>query len=159
MSRERTWTSITKFRRRKQMIGKKPQCEGMLFLRTGVQTVNRSNTHLFFCWHCFCFVPGDRVLLCSPGWPWIHNLSALAFWVLGLQAWITTPCIYLLLKAGWYCISSKSNKAIHRQKLKNLAKIKKIPGVVSLLNYFWDKELGKQYTIFHKQKKKSPSKL
>lgn len=29
-----------------------------------------------------------------------------------------------------------------------------MPGMVSLLKYFWDKELRKQYAIFHKEKKK-----
>jgi hypothetical protein len=39
----------------------------------------------------FCFVFGDRVLLCSPGWPGALNLPASVSLVLGLQVGTTMP--------------------------------------------------------------------
>jgi hypothetical protein len=61
-----------------------------------------------FCWWCWDWtrvlehvlyhwatsrpmVFGDRLLLCSPGWPQVLDPPASAFWVLWLQVWTATP--------------------------------------------------------------------
>lgn len=44
----------------------------------------------------------DKVLLCSPGWPWTPDPAASASQVLGSQAWATRLCIknILIRKCG-----------------------------------------------------------
>lgn len=42
----------------------------------------------------------DRVPLCSLPWPWTHDLSALASWMLGVSPWEVAAGLYPSIKEG-----------------------------------------------------------
>jgi hypothetical protein len=70
---------------------------------TGVSySAQPKNQFLIQCFKILCV--WDRVLLCRPCWPWIHNPLASASQVLGLQACTITPsfCVCLVLFKNFF---------------------------------------------------------
>jgi hypothetical protein len=59
------------------------------------------STKVFFLIFVSLFVFWDRVLLCAPGCPWIHNLLSSASLVLGLQVSATWPQLKINLMKSY----------------------------------------------------------
>jgi hypothetical protein len=58
---------------------------------------------------------GDRVSLCSPGWPQIPDSHASASWALGLQVCITTlDSVIILTNVFWWICIHVSTEYIGR---------------------------------------------